>query len=900
MGRRIIVFADGTGNSAAKAFKTNVWRLYEALDLAGGKQLAVFADGVGTSGFKPFAIVGLALGFGVKRRVLALYKFLCLNFTEGDEIFVFGFSRGAFIARVLVGLIGRQGLVSSTNQEELDRNALAAYRVYRAKAFPDRLPWVRLSRMVRDLWAGGVNAATGAVPYEDVRPKAGPYSAAEIKIRFLGVWDTVAAYGLPVEELTRAVNACVWPLTFTNHTLLPCVQTARQALSLDDERRTFFPIPFNESDATTAGDYPRLRQVWFAGTHSNVGGGYPDDRLSYLSLVWMIGEATESGLKFRPEIVADYVDRASESGRIYDSRANVSLFYRYHPRSTANLMGRKLLPVEVVKPQVEPGEDGEATEVEWQPIGEPVVPLIDGSVIQRMVRGSDGYAPVSLPESFSVLSPRGAIIPFRVSQPVDVDPEEVPRGKAADRVQLPDDRKRDLNKAELSLRSALNAMRGQNGYAHTSQLKLTMDTVWWRRVVYFATLSAVMIALAFPLLGGYLTDERVDRAINGVIGPVVGLLGGILPGFVMPWLNAVANNGYPALALISVIALTLWLNSHLRRRIRDRAMAAWNVGAAKRNANLADDRVKANRRMSLIGSVVSFAIALISLSVWGFGGDGESGDFNWPAAVFAGLGVASFVSYAFASRADRAGRRQPRRHFLLGIARSIRENSVARAVYRAARDYVVPGIFLIGAAYLSIAVLNKISYQVFAAAGEVCPRIGRSDQGVPQQDDARLPQDLVATGTFKLSDGCWNSGIRLDGGVTYRIKLRIAEPWLDRGERSDVRGFLAGDAKTESPIVYFMFNPFKRHWSEPWFKPIARIGRRGNEEYVLNPLQPERRQSATVDTLFAVIKPERPGPLYIFVNDAAVGVPGLFHRFYRNNHGTAEVEVDRVDIKAFD
>lgn len=86
MGRNIVVLADGTGNSAAKAFKTNVWRLYQALDLTGSEQIAAFSDGVGTSAFRPFAVIGLALGLGVKSRVLALYKFLCLNHREGDRI----------------------------------------------------------------------------------------------------------------------------------------------------------------------------------------------------------------------------------------------------------------------------------------------------------------------------------------------------------------------------------------------------------------------------------------------------------------------------------------------------------------------------------------------------------------------------------------------------------------------------------------------------------------------------------------------------------------------------------------------------------------------------------------------------------------------------------------------
>ena len=107
--RNLIVLSDGTGNSAAKQNKTNVWRLYEAIDLRDGRsQVAVFGDGVGTSSITILRVLGLALGVGVKRNVLNLYKFLCRNYNTGDHtddrIWAFGFSRGAFTIRVLLGL----------------------------------------------------------------------------------------------------------------------------------------------------------------------------------------------------------------------------------------------------------------------------------------------------------------------------------------------------------------------------------------------------------------------------------------------------------------------------------------------------------------------------------------------------------------------------------------------------------------------------------------------------------------------------------------------------------------------------------------------------------------------------------------------------------------------------
>jgi uncharacterized protein (DUF2235 family) len=106
MGTRIVLLSDGTGNSAGKVWRTNVWRIFESLELSGTAQVAFYDDGVGTSSFKPLAILGGACGWGLKRNVRDLYKFLCRNYkTDEDEIFAFGFSRGAFTIRVLIGLV---------------------------------------------------------------------------------------------------------------------------------------------------------------------------------------------------------------------------------------------------------------------------------------------------------------------------------------------------------------------------------------------------------------------------------------------------------------------------------------------------------------------------------------------------------------------------------------------------------------------------------------------------------------------------------------------------------------------------------------------------------------------------------------------------------------------------
>src|SRR5688572_11777032 len=116
--RNIILLSDGTGNSSAKLLKTNVWRMYEAMDLTSDDQIAVYDNGVGTSAFKLFAVLGGGLGWGLKRNVLDLYMAACRNYVEAgpsrpaDHLFAFGFSRGAFTIRVLLGLIADQGLIT--------------------------------------------------------------------------------------------------------------------------------------------------------------------------------------------------------------------------------------------------------------------------------------------------------------------------------------------------------------------------------------------------------------------------------------------------------------------------------------------------------------------------------------------------------------------------------------------------------------------------------------------------------------------------------------------------------------------------------------------------------------------------------------------------------------------
>ncbi|BCG79098.1 DUF2235 domain-containing protein [Mesorhizobium sp. 113-3-3] len=892
--RNIVVFADGTGNSAAKAFKTNVWRLYQALDLTSADQIAVFSDGVGTSQFKPFEIIGLALGFGVKRRVLALYKFLCLNYEPGDRIFAFGFSRGAFTIRVLVGMIASQGLVDFKTEEELDRNALAAYRAYRPKAFGSKLPWVVFARFVRDRAVDLWNEITGSRPYAQVQLQAPAFrSAGEIRIAFVGVWDTVSAYGLPVDELTKAVDKWVWPMTFANRDLLGAVDCARQAFSIDDERRTFFPIPWNEPAPALAAAVrkqidvpdPRLLQVWFAGCHANVGGGYPDDRLAHIPLCWMIGEAAEQGLQFKKDLVADYWDYASETGRIYDSRSGVSVFYRYHPRDAQDLMER----------------DGKR-------INHGVKPLVDASVIIRMAKGSDDYAPIALPEHIDVLSPLGERIPFIGLPGKRLAPTS--KAKPVDKLPLPIGRERDLADMDEKLREALEKLQengagsaekaskvpasgegnaaggGIHPQSRLQRAELMRDTVWWRRGVYYALLSIAVLFLTFPLFAGYVTLDvggEIGKSASGLIGPIFGLVSGLLPGFAAPWIDAVVNYPPPAAILVALLGILLWVNGVLRTRINDRARAAWNVNAGRSATMLQSSRNDAHRRTSLLGTV---SLGAGALAVW-LGGNYYTG-WAFAAAALGLLGI-----YLLLTRRGPSPKAVPA-PVSLRFARAVRTDPFAIRVYNMLREYVLPAVFLTLSIGLILFAVNKTTFEVADSMGAFC-----------EERKGELPKTEQLTGKvaeFKTSQMCSDTGNWLQEGVRYEVAISIKNKWSDRTLCADTRGVGGGS------VTHYFGTLLKRWWAEPYFKPIARVGTYGNDEYVLNPVDPAVANPGVANPAAAVtcpnnelraeIKPKASGELYVYVNDAVIALPGLNDLFYRedNNHGSAEIIVSKVNV----
>jgi uncharacterized protein (DUF2235 family) len=210
MTKKIVILSDGTGNAAASVWRTNVWRTFQALNLEDNTQAAKYDDGVGTSSFLPLALLGGAFGWGLKRNILDGYKFVCRNYGTDAKLFLFGFSRGAFTVRVLAAFILQQGLVHASSESELHDLARKAYRAYRAIGYHSNWRIELPLRKIRDGFVRLWDKISGRPSYDQVEKTVVP------TIEFIGVWDTVAAYGLPTDEMTRGFSNWIWPLELPN------------------------------------------------------------------------------------------------------------------------------------------------------------------------------------------------------------------------------------------------------------------------------------------------------------------------------------------------------------------------------------------------------------------------------------------------------------------------------------------------------------------------------------------------------------------------------------------------------------------------------------------------------------------------------------------------------------
>ena len=321
--RNLVVCCDGTWNTPDQEehgvpVPTNVVRLYNALaekDNAGNEQVRYYHTGVGTEGNWWQKMAGGIAGVGLKKNVMSAYRWLAGTYQLGDQIFLFGFSRGAYTVRSVAGMISACGLLdlsSGVTDDELWKRVEAAYdQGYRADPTrkKPRSTWAKEWRFFKT----------------EHRRYTETGDSDDVGVYFLGVWDTVGALGIPDDMAILNLLDNRKDYLFHDANLNEAIQHACHAVSIDEMRASFAPTLWANARQRSS-----AKEVWFPGVHCDIGGGYLEKGLSDGALKWMIDEARTHGLAFEQPIY-DQVD-PNHLDVLHDSRTGIFKLLRTQPR----------------------------------------------------------------------------------------------------------------------------------------------------------------------------------------------------------------------------------------------------------------------------------------------------------------------------------------------------------------------------------------------------------------------------------------------------------------------------------------------------------------------------------------------------------------------------------------
>ena len=337
--KRLIICADGTWNSPDRRDRekprkhrsccewirkpSNVVKMARAIlpKASDGTFQVVFYDpGVGTGWGIVDPVMGGAVGQGLSKNILDGYRFLVHNYDDGDELFFFGFSRGAFTVRSLAGFIQKCGLLPKKNCYWIPE----AYEHYRLEDNEENRANIERFHSMNNV--------------------------RKVKIKFIGVWDTVGSLGIPFDGIIgRQLNN---QYAFHNVDLGEDVENAYHALAIDERRKPFKPTLWKVKGVPGQ----KVAQVWFAGVHTNVGGGCDPDGLANCAFQWMLekAELNGHGLEFDKEYASYF--KAHPTSALRDS---MSWYYR--------LLGEYLRPIGEMENGHESVHPSAATRLEAEP-----------------------------------------------------------------------------------------------------------------------------------------------------------------------------------------------------------------------------------------------------------------------------------------------------------------------------------------------------------------------------------------------------------------------------------------------------------------------------------------------------------------------------------------------------
>jgi uncharacterized protein (DUF2235 family) len=297
MPKKIIFCADGTWDDPNN--NSNVCQLYTALQNIPGVQVPLYDSGVGSNGIQIQKLLGGAVGAGLFQKIKDGYSDIAAQYEPGDQIYLFGFSRGAYTVRCLAGMLSACGLPTAFQADS--KCVDMAFEAYRNAA-------------QRDVLLQTLNAT---------------YKMDIPTIQLLGVWDTVGSLGIP------AIFGGVDPVQygFLQITLHTNVLNAVQALAIDEQRMQFQPAVWTGSVLPNQS----LTQAWFAGVHCDVGGGYPTDSngasLSNITLLWMASYAVAQGLELNPGALSEAMLALDPFATLHNSRTGAYTIFPPHVRN---------------------------------------------------------------------------------------------------------------------------------------------------------------------------------------------------------------------------------------------------------------------------------------------------------------------------------------------------------------------------------------------------------------------------------------------------------------------------------------------------------------------------------------------------------------------------------------
>ncbi|MCI0550451.1 MAG: DUF2235 domain-containing protein [Anaerolineae bacterium] len=302
MPKNIVVLSDGTGQVGGKGHDTHVYKLFRMLEDRTDRQVVFYDEGLGANERR---LTGKAFGRGFSKNILQCYKFIFDNYKSEDKLFFFGFSRGAATVRSLASFIHYFGILPMSRPALIEQ----AYKLYANRKQPKRSDAEAgemedrrtFSEKLADRAFKIIDKAAykvNQVLREDLDEKSAEFVHEHpnqwVSIEFLGVWDTVPALGLvPMAGLNFLIDRLpAWKHQYHDFKLPASVRNAYHALSIDDDRKWFFPTVWKEYDP----DKQKVDQVWFGGAHTDVGGGFWEAGFSDLALEWMVQKALQHGI----------------------------------------------------------------------------------------------------------------------------------------------------------------------------------------------------------------------------------------------------------------------------------------------------------------------------------------------------------------------------------------------------------------------------------------------------------------------------------------------------------------------------------------------------------------------------------------------------------------------------